>query len=201
MTRSIARATAANIGLGYTALGTLATALTWPVGLLALADVIDNPWSRSSGVDHVGVDHAEFNIFAPIPFTLRFALQSERLGLIHAIGNPFNASPWTVFGDTWTPVAAADIGNRKNSQGTGILGQLPADQVLLDGVFNFEMVNDVPPNAPAGVVFAASLKGCTFAGQVQQVVEQDQVFVEIPCACYGEIDATITAYTTGNEST
>jgi len=99
-------------------------------------------------------------------------------------------------------VAAANIGNRIPSQGAGILGQLPADQVKLAGVFNFVFVNDVPLNAPAGVVFAAELKGCTFGGELSQVVEQDEVFIEANVECWGAVDATITQYdATAVEST
>jgi len=40
--------TSGSVGLGYTALGTLVSALSWPATLLAAADIIDNPWSMAS---------------------------------------------------------------------------------------------------------------------------------------------------------
>lgn len=142
----------------------------------------------------------EAPIFQPIPFSMRIALQSERLGVIDAFGNPRNLGSWTVFGDSWVPQPPASIGNRTNSTGTGVLAPGPKDQLQIDGLFIVEALNAVPADAPAGVVFHVRLNGCVTISYTM-VVEEPQVFVALECACYGAIDSTGTAFTTGAEST
>ena len=139
-------------------------------------------------------------IFDPIPFTARFSLQSEALDLIAAFGNPLGKSPWTVGGDTWVPVTTANIGTRKNSKGTAIAAPGPKDQVQLDGMYNLEFINAVPNDAPSGVVFGATLKGCV-TQTIEHAVEDQEIFITLNGLVFGEIDASITAFTTGNEST
>jgi hypothetical protein len=142
----------------------------------------------------------ESPIFQPLPFSLRIALQSERLGVLDALGNPRGLATWTVGSDTWTPVATADIGTRNNSSGTAVVLPGPKDQDQIDGMYNIVALNSVPGDAPLGVVFATELKGCVTI-TVDQVVEAPQVFLAVSGVCYGAIDSQITAFPTGTEST
>lgn len=139
-------------------------------------------------------------IFTPIPFSIRFALQSEAVELLDAFGNPRGKASWTVGGDNWIPVTVANIGTRVNSLGAAVATPGPADSVQINGLYNIEILNAVPANAPAGVVFAASLKGCVTT-TVAQVTEEIQVFITLDGLIFGEIDSEITAFTTGTQST
>ena len=141
----------------------------------------------------------ETTIFEPIPFTMRVAMDNDSLDVLDAFGNPRGLGTWTVFGDTWTAVPKASLGTRKNSLGTAIATPGPGDQVLLDGMFNVEVLHGVPPGG-TGAARLTRLIGVT-AQVINQAIEDPQVFVDFECQVNGGIDSTGSAFTSGNEST
>ena len=88
-------------------------------------------------------------IMQPIPFDLRFRLESEKIWQLDAFGNPRGLATWNV-GTTptvWVPVAVADIGTRENSEGVAITVPGPKVARQINHLFNVEvkLTSGLPP--------------------------------------------------------
>jgi len=133
------------------------------------------------------------------PFDIEIAMISNAYDLIHAFGNYFNISPWTIGGDTWTAVADNAIGTRKNSSGTNIACVAPNDSVLLSKMFNMYDDNTAHPSVAGGNGFIMQYLGCV-AQKVVIGTSGPLMKFKVSGMIYGQI-SKIAALPSGNEST
>jgi hypothetical protein len=144
----------------------------------------------------------ETSIFNPVDFTLRFRLESEKIWQLDAFGNPRRLATWNVgTGPTvWVPVAVANIGTRRNSSGTAIAAPGPKHTDHVNSLFNLEVRNSVPADAPSGVVFVHRLLGCVVNDFTHEAT-QGGIYFNLTCQCFGQIDTQAAAFTAGTETT
>lgn len=137
--------------------------------------------------------------FRGIEISLRVALMSERLDMIHAIGNPFRNSPWVVGGDTWTGVATNALGTRLDSRGNAVPCVFPPDSVQRQYMVNFCWTNQVQPDATAGTAMYGEARGL-FITNATEDPDGQLIYVTITGMIMGTINPRLTAWPAGTES-
>lgn len=138
--------------------------------------------------------------FEPIEVTFRLMHMSESLELLDAIGNPLRRATWTIGGDTWVGIPLTSLGTRQNSDGTAVACLYPKDVQQQSRMVNVEWKYNVPADAGTGTSLVCQARGVVVTN-VQDVPEGQLMYFDVTAMIWGAIDATLTDFTTGTEST